>query len=139
MDRTKILEWASQNYLSSQTLAQLVKEDPKCKMAIQIQNALSAYVYLITWFLSDFTKLKDLKEANLTKGKKRVAKKDKTQEQTKYDEEMNSIAFSSQAALNELHKNVLKQDIHYLWPEQRIEEDFVKCFIKTGFDLLEHN
>ena len=49
-------------------------------MALQIKNALSAYVYLITWFLSDFYKLKDLKEANLTKGKKRVAKKDRTEE-----------------------------------------------------------
>jgi len=29
--------------------------------------------------------------------------------------------------------------MHLLWPEQRIEEDFVKCFLKTGFDMLEHN
>lgn len=51
-------------------------------MAIQIQNALSAYIYLITWFLKDFCKLKDLKEKNLSKGRGRgrVAKKDKTDE-----------------------------------------------------------
>jgi len=76
-------------------------------MAIQIQNALSAYVYLITWFLSDFCKLKDQKEAKLTKGKKRVAKKDRTDEQNKYEVEMNAIAFDSQSALKELHTNVL--------------------------------
>ena len=57
-----------------------MREDPQCKLAIQVKNALSAYVYLITWFLSDFCKLKDLKEANLSKGKRRVAKKDRTDE-----------------------------------------------------------
>lgn len=80
MTGTKVLEWAQENFLSHSTIATLVKEDPQCKMAIQIQNALSAYVYLITWFLSDFCKLKDLKEAALSKGRKRVAKKDKTDE-----------------------------------------------------------
>ena len=83
MNSTKVLEWASLNFLSSSTIAQLIREDPQCKLAIQIQNALSAYVYLITWFLSDFCKLKDLKEANLSKGKRRVAKKDRTDEQNR--------------------------------------------------------
>jgi hypothetical protein len=35
------------------------------------------YVYLSTWFLADFCKLKETKEANLTKGR-RKNKKDKT-------------------------------------------------------------
>lgn len=52
---------------------------------------------------------------------------------------MNAIAQQSQLALTELHKKVLSKDIHLLWPEQKIDEDFVKCFLKTGFDLLEHN
>ena len=51
MNGTKVLDWANQNFLSSSTIAQLIREDPQCKMAIQIQNALSAYIYLITWFL----------------------------------------------------------------------------------------
>ena len=38
-----------------------------------------------------------------------------------------------------MHREILQQDIHLLWPEQKIEEGFVKCFLKTGFDLLEHN
>ena len=39
---------------------------------------MSAFVYLTTWFLSDFSKLKETKEANLTKGRRKVARKDKT-------------------------------------------------------------
>ena len=96
-------------------------------------------MYLITWFLSDFCKLKDLKEANLSKGKKRVAKKDRTEEQNKHEQEMTAIAMHSLQALKLLHGEVLSKDIQLLWPEQKIEENFVKCFIKTGFDLLEHN
>lgn len=52
---------------------------------------------------------------------------------------MNAIAITSQKALECLHRDLLSSDIHLLWPEQKIEEDFVKCFLKTGFDLLEHN
>ena len=47
-----------------------------------IKNALSAYVFLITWYLSDFCKLKDTKEANLTKNKRgKNAKKDRTSDE----------------------------------------------------------
>ena len=116
-----------------------MREDPQCKLAIQVQNALSAYVYLITWFLSDFCKLKDLKEANLSKGKRRVAKKDRTDEQNRREQELNAIAITSQRALEIMHRDMLQQNIHLLWPEQKIDEGFVKCFLKTGFDLLEHN
>ena len=107
MNATKVLEWASQNFLSQSTMAQLVREDPQCKMAIQVQNALSAYIYLLTWFLSDFCKLKDLKEANLSRGKRRVAKKDKTDEQNKREQELNAIAITSQKALECLHRDLL--------------------------------
>ena len=34
MDGTKVLEWASENFLSSSTIAQLIREEPQCKMAI---------------------------------------------------------------------------------------------------------
>ena len=82
MQSSRVLEWASNNVINEQTILSLIKEDPLCKTALQIQNAMSAYVYLISWFLSDFYKLKDLREANLTKGKKRGAKKEKTEEQS---------------------------------------------------------
>jgi len=44
-------------------------------------------VYLITWFLSDFCKLKDTKEAALTKNKRKIAKKDKTVDQENVERE----------------------------------------------------
>ena len=68
-----------------------------------------------------------------------MAKKDKTEEQNKHEQELNAIALHSQQALKQLYEDVLSKDIHLLWPEQKIEEDFVKCFLRTGFDLLEHN
>ena len=33
---------------------------------------------------------------------------------------------------------ILGSDIQYLWYEQKVEEDFVKIFVKTGFDMLEN-
>ena len=36
-------------------------------------------------------------------------------------------------------ERVLGQDIHLIWKEQKIEEDFVKSLLKVGFDLLQHN
>ena len=75
----------------------------------------------------------------MTKGKKRVAKKDKTDEQTRNEHEMNAIALESQKALTEFCTNVLEKDVHLLWPEQKIDENFAKSFINLGFDLLEHN
>ena len=36
IERTKILDWASQNFLSNSTIEQLVRDDPQCKLAIQI-------------------------------------------------------------------------------------------------------
>lgn len=100
---------------------------------------MSAYVYLITWFLSENCKQKDTKEANLTKGKRRVAKKDRTDDQEKQEVEMNAILVSSQDALKLFVEGILSKDIHLLWPEQKIEEDFIKSFLKCGFDLLEHH
>ena len=74
----------------------------------------------------------------MTKGKKRVAKKDKTDDQKNIEIELNAISSESFEALKILHTDVIGQDIHLLWPEQKIDEEFVKCLLKTGFDLLEH-
>ena len=38
-----------------------------------------------------------------------------------------------------LASKVLELDIHLLWKEQKIEEDFVKALLKVGFDLLEQD
>jgi hypothetical protein len=32
----------------------------------------------------------------------------------------------------------LEEDIQYLWYEQKVEEDFIRIFVKTGFDMLEN-
>jgi len=80
IERTGLLKWASSNLITSQTMHQMIREDPTLKTALQVKNCLSAYVYLITWFLSDFSKLKESKEGNMTKGRRRVAKKDRTED-----------------------------------------------------------
>jgi hypothetical protein len=80
IERKKLVTWAEHNFLSASTIKDLLHETPLCALALSAQNSLAAYVYLITWFLSDNCRLKDYKEANLTKGKKKVAKKDKTKD-----------------------------------------------------------
>ncbi len=32
----------------------------------------------------------------------------------------------------------MEEDIQYLWYEQKVEEDFIRIFVKTGFDMLEN-
>ena len=32
----------------------------------------------------------------------------------------------------------MKAPVHLLWPNRKIDEDFVKSFLKTGFDMLQH-
>jgi hypothetical protein len=59
----------------------MINEDPNLRQALHIKNVLAAYVYLTTWFLSDYNKLKETKEANLTKNKRKIAKKDRTTDQ----------------------------------------------------------
>jgi CRISPR/Cas system-associated protein endoribonuclease Cas2 len=34
---------------------------------------------------------------------------------------------------------VLKKPVSLIWPGRKIEEDFVKSFLKTGFDMLQHS
>lgn len=68
----------------------MVNEDASIKQVFTIKNALSAYVYLITWFLSEFSKLKETKEANITKNKRRVAKKDRTSDEQRNELEQNA-------------------------------------------------
>jgi len=136
MDKMKVLEWANENLITASS-AMSLKDDPIFKVAAQIQNSLTAYVYLITWFLQDSCKCKG--QVDLAKGRKRVAKKDKTVDQEKEEIELNAIALASQDSLKLLIEGVLAKDVHLLWADQQIDEDFAKCFMKTGFALLEHN
>lgn len=83
MERTRVLEWAEKNFISSENYLKIAKEDHTMKTAVQFKNALSAYVYLTTWYLSSYNQLKDTKEANLTKNKRKGVKKDKTTDEQK--------------------------------------------------------
>ena len=65
------------------------------RQAIEIKNAISAYVFLITWFLADYYRLKETKEAALSKKKRGVAKKDRTSGQERSEQEHNAIIQAS--------------------------------------------
>ena len=54
MERTRVLEWAEKNFISSENYLKIAKEDHTMKTAVQFKNALSAYVYLTTWYLSSY-------------------------------------------------------------------------------------
>ncbi len=55
MQRSKVIQWAETNFISADQLY----DDPNARLVLQVKNAISAYVYLTTWFLSDYNKLKD--------------------------------------------------------------------------------
>lgn len=133
-----MLEFAEQNYISAEAVAdayQASMVDPQLRQAIIFKNALCAYVFLITWFLQDYFKLKETKEAALSKGKRKV-KKDKTDDQAKLEQEQNSILMSAQNIIKLMHQAVLEQPVHLLWPDRQVDEEFVKTYLKTGFDML---
>ena len=75
---------------------------------------MTAYVYLITWFLQDNCKCKVV---DLAKGKRRIAKKDKTVDQEKEEIELNAIALASQDSLKLLVEGILGKDVHLLWAD----------------------
>lgn len=41
--------------------------------------------------------------------------------------------------LTHLQDGVLKKSISLLWPDRKIEEEFIKSFLNTGFIMLQHN
>ena len=58
--------------------------------------------------------------------KKRGKKADRTEDQERQEQELATIASTSLEAVKLLVDKVLQQDIHLLWKEQKIDEDFVK-------------
>ena len=58
--------------------------------------------------------------------KKRGKKADRTEDQARQEQELATIAMTSLEAVKLLVDKVLHQDIHLLWKEQKIDEDFVK-------------
>jgi hypothetical protein len=135
METAGVLHYAEQNFIGGDNLQQQILEDQNLARALQIKNTLAAWVYLSTWFLSDNSKLKDTKESNLTKGK-RKAKKDRTTNEQRAQNDLSATHLANNKTLQLLVSGVLKQPIHYLWPQHKIEEEIVKRLLKCGFDLL---
>ena len=88
-----------------------------------IQNALKAYVYLITSFMSDYVKSKDAKsELKVSRGKKKQL--------TATQSEIKEIIQLSKDCLQQFSK-IIDMKIHFLWPclilrpEHRIDEAFI--------------
>ena len=72
-NQRKMLDWAEQNFLSSSMVNNQDKmTDPQFKILLLIQNALKAFVYLISWYMSDNSKIVD--QQNIL-GQKRGRKK----------------------------------------------------------------
>jgi len=52
---------------------------------------------------------------------------------------MNAIQEASFQTLKLLLDGVLKRPVNLLWPDRKIDEEFAKRFLDTGFDMLKHN
>ena len=88
--------------------------ESQCKKAIRIQNALSAYVYLLSWFLADFATQKAEKEQQLTKKRKKA---DKNAEERAEEKELNTVSALIMEAVELLVSKILGKDIHVLWKD----------------------
>lgn len=53
------------------------------------------------------------------------------------EKEIESINNIQKDCLNYMME-IIETDIHYFWPEHKIEEEFVNLFIKSGFDMIEN-
>lgn len=135
LETSGALNYAQHNFISSENLAAEAQEDANLARVLRIKNVLGAWVYLATWFLSENCLLKENKESNLTKAK-RKAKKDRTTDEQRIQNDLNAIALANNNTLHQLVEGVLKQPIHLLWPNQKVEEEFVKRMLKCGFDFL---
>jgi hypothetical protein len=73
IDMRKMWEYSENNLLTSTMLAnQETMLDSQFKIILLIQNAIKAYTYLITWFMSENSKLKDGRDV-ISKRKKKNA------------------------------------------------------------------
>ena len=52
---------------------------------------------------------------------------------------MNAIQTLILETVKLLVTKVVGLNIHVLWKDQKIDEDFVKALVNTGFELLEHD
>lgn len=68
MKARKIIESAEDTYISSNMTENMNKNKQAIEMILLIQNALKAYVYLITQFMGDFARSREAKQEPSNKG-----------------------------------------------------------------------
>jgi hypothetical protein len=131
MDMRKMWEFAETNLLTSSMIQNQELMDAQFKIIVLIQNSIKAYVYLITWFMSDNSKLKENRDLALSKKKKKGA------EQADGERYANAIMMATNECVK-LFISFVEQDMKHFWPEHRIDEDFINLFIRASFDMLEN-
>ena len=128
-----MLEYAENNLLTSNMVEHQEQNlDPKFKIILLLQNSIKAYTYLITWFMSDNSKLKDNRDIALSKKNRKKNAPSPANEQ-----DMNAILMANKECLK-IFISLIDTNFHFFWPEHKIDEDFVNLFIRTGFDMLEN-
>lgn len=90
IDVRKMIEYGEQNFVSGDSQF----DDPQYKVLFVIQNCLKAYIYLITWFMSDYSKLRCIKEVKSKSRKPKIVNLTPAQEQ-----EMNVLILAQKDCL----------------------------------------
>lgn len=132
IDVRKYWDHAENNMLTTSIIQNgEIENNPQFKVIFLIQNSIKAYVYLITWFMSDNSKLKDNRDLNLTKRKKKGEAKPSN------EIDNNAILMANKECIRILIQ-IIEHNVNFFWPEHKIDEDFINLFIKSGFDMLEN-
>ena len=116
--------------------AEMIKDqenlDQVNKNILLVQNCLKAYAYLITWFLSDYSKARNnqKKEIGVSKRRRKNAVKD--------DAEMEHDAIGNymREALT-LLGNFIDFEMQVFFAGHKVDEDVVKAYMRSGFDIVE--
>ena len=74
-----MIEYGESNFVSADAPEQF--DNPQYKVLFVIQNSLKAYIYLITWFMSYYSKLRGTKELKSKSKKGRFTNLTPAQEQ----------------------------------------------------------
>ena len=129
----KMPEVARDHMLTAEMLRnQAAIEDQQAyRNVLFAQNCIKAYVYLLTWFLADYSKLRAQapKEIGGTRSKKK-----NPQDQGERDvEQIQGMLLEGVSLLNQL----VAMEVHHFFPSHKIEEDVVKKLINSGFEMIE--
>ena len=87
-------------------------------------------MYLVSWFVRDYCRLKKSDPKLAKKNKQKGSRNDSEKAHSR----IQNIVIDCMSLFNEF----LNMELHYCWQEQKIEDEFVNLFVKTGFDMLEN-